>query len=117
MVTGEFKWPEPIPVMQMEQLLDESITNDVEKTRRLSELSATAKSNVRRLVEKAAGDGIEVERKPVVVDCDSSKEFAKAWVARAPCFLASRCKGPWVSSLNRRMNNGEILRCLSLIHI
>merc|ERR1719277_1015304 len=106
---GSFSWPEPLPVV--------SIENFLEPRRRRPTPSdlpprsqGTAHRNVKLALQRLKKLGVDPFKEAYLVDCDSTTERLAWQKDRTPCLTCGRANGHWITNRGRRLSKPEMMR-------
>ena len=107
-----FVWPEPVPCPSLNLFLDPIAPPD--PSNEPDVLTQTTAAMTLWLMRSRLVRNPPPAGKEVVIDIDSSLEYANTMIDRSMCMTRSREKGFWLHLRNRRMNLNEQCRLQGL---
>lgn len=104
-----FPWPEPLPMLSIEPLLEEA-----ERKPTMKDLPSKSPTTPYKGVKEVMTAPQKAKKDPLsrtfLIDVDASPNFRSYMEDRVMCMTKSRPCGYWISSRGRRMNVDEMLR-------
>ena len=98
-----FEFPTPIRCPPIELFLDDTVPKETPKTEGMQR-------NIDRASERIRESGHDPQKETFVIDCDASAKRLKWRKDCSPCITRSRCRGHWISNLERRFTIEEMFR-------